>query len=213
MTFTAPAKGSWGCLNSTVFSITYRVTFGVSGGENLIPQQQPFKVKEEATNIHAEYFKYSPWAKWFNWFFLKSNAPICIPWKIKDPRIASSMWDIFFFIYIILLTKSLYECHAYPNSYKYLQISLSKYLSQWFLSSHFPHGHPRGNENTIHLGPEILACAHFLGLPLPSYMSLPQSPCLCKPVFSPTKGEELYLLHSIFVSFKWDNTFLVPDTH
>ena len=102
--------------------------------------------------------------------------------------------------HIILLTKSLYECHAYPNSYKYLQISLSKYLSQWFLSSHFPHGHSRGNENIIHLGPEILACAHFLGLPLPSYMSLPQSPCLCKPVFSPTKGEELYPLHSIFVS-------------
>ena len=116
-------------------------------------------------------------------------------------------------LHIILLTKSLYECHAYPNSCKYLQISLSKYLSQWFLSSHFPHGHPRGNENTIHLGPEILACAHFLGLPLPSYMSLPQSPCLCKPVFSPTKGEELYPLHRIFVSFKWDNTCLVPDTH
>lgn len=91
-------KESWGCLRRTMFSITYRVTFGMSRRENIIPQQQPFKIKKKtATRIHAEYFKYSCWAKWLKWFFLKDDAPkypICILWKYKDPGIASSMWDI-----------------------------------------------------------------------------------------------------------------------
>ena len=47
-TFTATAKGSWGCLHWTVFSITYRVTFGMLRRENLIPQQQPFEVIENS---------------------------------------------------------------------------------------------------------------------------------------------------------------------
>ena len=42
-------------------------------------------------------------------------------------------------------------------------------------------------------------CHCLVICPYHSYMSLP---CLCKPVFSPTKGEELYPLHRIFVSFK-----------